>query len=341
MQLKFMRICKMNKYRLLAIVLVVIGFFSGAVRGALAVTCNNGVGDYCMGTRTIQWWDGCRGVDPDGDGEDNWCEQKYTSAKTMTCDAACEYSVPDYGVCTDSTPSNGCTDTVWQYKEGTCCFNQGGGGGGCETTPPTNLAINRDYSAAKVQATWTPGTGGTKQALGASSDYMAVRFNCTGAYAPLCIIREVNLPNSQTAYKALKSLFTEAGTVYFWKIINAAGECSGSTLKPWLSSCSLTPGSSTLDIGGTVKLTMNIVDSPFIKKVTFSSNNAAVTVDPAVDDGTVANGETFKTTATGVSGGTATITARAILFDELIGGKYGQWEDCRDSATVTVNGIAD
>ena len=224
------------------------------------------------------------------------------------------------------------------YVCDTSCSGDGGGGpGGCTTTPPRNLSINRDYSPTppEVQATWTPGTGGRRQAFVASSNAVAVQMNCAGFYRPECVIYEFSLPNGQTTYEADKGIFTEAGTVYQFKVLNvAAGSCSQSTTKPWLSSCTLTPGSSNLDINDTVALTMNIVDSLNVRRVEFSSNNPAVSLSPT-SAGTTAFGEVFQTTATGLSGGTAEITATAILFNT----EYGEWADCSATATITVSGL--
>ena len=224
------------------------------------------------------------------------------------------------------------------YVCDTSCSGDGGGGpGGCTTTPPRNLSINRDYSPTppEVQATWTPGTGGRRQAFVASSNAVAVQMNCAGFYRPECVIYEFSLPNGQTTYEADKGIFTEAGTVYQFKVLNvAAGSCSQSTTKPWLSSCTLTPGSSNLDINDTVDLTMNIVDSLNVRRVEFSSNNPAVSLSPT-SAGTTAFGEVFQTTATGLSGGTAEITATAILFNT----EYGEWADCSATATITVSGL--
>ena len=231
-------------------------------------------------------------------------------------------------------------DYCWCHVEAcdvTCSGDGGGGPGGCETTAPRNLSINRDYSPTppEVQATWTPGAGGSRQAFGASSNAVAVQMNCAGFYRPECVIYEFSLPNGQTTYEADKGIFTEAGTVYQFKVVNvAADSCSQSTTKPWLSSCTLTPGSSNLDINDTVALTMNIVDSLNVRRVEFSSNNPAVSLSPT-SAGTTAFGEVFQTTATGLSGGTAEITATAILFNT----EYGEWADCSATATITVSGL--
>jgi len=67
--------------------------------------------------------------------------------------------------------------------------------------------------------TWNPGTGGNHQALLAAEDPQAVYFNCQNMtdqglpdYSNACALKENNLPNSQTAYQANKSLFA-ANTV--------------------------------------------------------------------------------------------------------------------------------
>jgi hypothetical protein len=223
-----MKTCKMNKARLIVLWLG-LGLFFGQSR-VWAVTCNNGVGDYCMGSRTIQWWDGCKAVDSNGDDKIDWCEQKYTNDKNITCNAACEYSVPDYGSCTDTTPSDGCTDAVWAYKEGTCCFNDSGGtpGGGCDTTAPKNISADWD----QMDLNWTKGSGGASQAVMAAPNnaagLAAIQNNCGGytpAADPNCIFKETGLPATQQTYPLTASDYT-VGQEYVFKVITVASPLS-------------------------------------------------------------------------------------------------------------------
>jgi len=88
----------MSKSRLVKLALIIFGFFALAVTDAQAYTCNGGVGDYCMGTRTLDWYTGCHAEDPDQDTltPNSYCQQN-TIQKTKTCDS-------DWGVCKYSNP---------------------------------------------------------------------------------------------------------------------------------------------------------------------------------------------------------------------------------------------
>jgi hypothetical protein len=156
-------------------------------------------------------------------------------------DGICNQTVVDARVCNGSTevacyetenppcdPFCTVSDCMWTTAPGepTPTPGGGGGGGGCTTTAPINLAVNWNYSDDQINVTWWPGGNGTRQLLKASDNPEAITNNCSEGYA--CVINELNLPTSQTAYQANKINFT-VGNIYWFKVINFAPDsCSKS-----------------------------------------------------------------------------------------------------------------
>ena len=249
------------------------------------------VGDTCMGTRVVDAPIGCK-----TSASATYCYTDYGRG-TASCDSECTYGVINYAFpysfkeCAPDAVPPFCNSTVpSSIGPGTCCQSDiGGGGVNCQTTAPSRLSIDRDFPGTKINVTWSPGSGGVQQAIVVSDNPLAAKYNCSAAagYTAADCVVLTYLSSGVSSYQILKTKFA-ANTVYYFKIIETAGPCSASTLRPWISTCSLTPSSLTLNPSATRTLTMPIVDTltawTSFKRVDFSSNNTAVaTVSPASD----------------------------------------------------------
>jgi hypothetical protein len=195
-------------------------------------------------------------------------------------------------------------DCVYNTADKDCYCNGGpvdcndfpppGGGGGCETSAPSGLAIDRDYSALRVNITWNPGSGGTGQAIFISDDPQAVYFNCTQG---TCVVRDYSIPSGRGYYRPLKTVF-DPNTVYYVKVVEIAGDCSKSTTKPWLSNCSLTPASKEF----LKPLLTQIFSMPLVD--TFNSSFALNRVTFSADTTTIGSPKVFSRAPAAVSDST-------------------------------------
>ena len=192
----------------------------------------------------------------------------------------------------------------------------------CNTTVPTITEIE-EISSSKAKINWTRGTGGTSQKIFIGANKTLVEANCVGAMSPACVVKKENLTAAQTSYATGNVL--SAGTIYYVKVVNSSGaNCnSSSQTSKFLSSCSLSPSSTTRNINQTQDLISNLSSSTEITKVKYISNNAGVaSVSPANDVAYV-----YKTTATAKSVGNTTVTSD-VYFGSVI--------TCTANATITV-----
>ena len=256
---------------LLIFFLVSLQFISKPVYGQCS-----GVGNYCVGRVVQQWSYGCI---PDYGNET--CKEDMGNVYSYNCNIdTCTVSIDRhptlYGKCGSASVYSSCADV--EYADPTvldCCLygGAGGGGGSCDTTAPSNLSTNCDYSASQVRFSWTPGQGLTRvsQYIAASATLADLQqpTNCNPDAGANCIILEP-LSIYDSSYVADKSLFTPS-TTYYWGVINVADplSCSRRTLTTTTSCpapptptplpCTTNPAPSCGASGTTVNLSWNAI----------------------------------------------------------------------------------
>lgn len=191
--------------------------------------------------------------------------------------------------------------SIVQYSSASCYANADGtyttGAAACTVTAPTNLTTT-PLSSTSVRLNWTRGTGGIQQ-------------NILGGTSPTCTAStcEVSATVSSTT-----SSYTASGlnpnTVYYWRVINyESATCTAQASVYDVSSCSLSPSSLNLTVGGAGQLiTANVNSSSAIDRVEFSSDSPSVSVSPATD-----SSYSYRTTATAVQAGEAVVSARVYI----------------------------
>jgi hypothetical protein len=150
------------------------------------------------------------------------------------------------GIC-NNDPSNCQATPYGSTTTLSCCLyaGAGGGSGSCDTTAPSNLSANCDYSASQVRFSWTPGQGLTRvsQYIAASATLADLQqpTNCNPDAGANCIILEP-LSIYDSSYIADKSLFTPS-TTYYWGVISVANplSCSKRTLVAKIDGCPFVP----------------------------------------------------------------------------------------------------
>ena len=194
-----------------------------------------GVGNYCVGTVVQQFGDYCYYDENSSSCQTQWLSTHTGSCSPSTC--ATTAGTAGMGECgSSSTPQSCNTEFYGDTVTLSCCLYAGGGGGGgsCDTTAPSNLSANCDYSASQERFSWTPGQGLSRvnQYIAASATLTDLQqpTNCNPAAGANCIIMEP-LSIYDSSYIADKSLFTP-GTTYYWGVISVANplSCSKRTL---------------------------------------------------------------------------------------------------------------
>lgn len=242
------------------------------------------------------------------------CSNNVGSAQQMG--SCCDFYTPPrecgdwYDCPTPSNPNKVCRDCTqdppwcnrYNYDTYNCVST-------CNITAPTITSINRN-SATSATINWTTGTGGTSQRIYMSQDKNQVLNNCSLATSPGCVVNQTGLSAATQTYTTGNVL--AAGSVYYINIINDGGaSCTASSNStntynpngplPYLSSCTLSPSSLSLQISQTGIVTSNVDSSSEITSVSFASNNPSVTVT------TPDNSYPYTTTATAISAGSASI----------------------------------
>ena len=167
-------------------------------------------------------------------------------------------------------------------------------------------------SPTSANITWTPGTGGNSQAIYVGPTESIVHANCN-VVGEDCVIQD-GLQATDTSYSTGNVL--QAGTVYFYKIVNInstiANCSSGTDTSTSLSSCSLSPSSISLLPSDSTTLTAVINSSPEISRVDFASSNSSVVSISPVSDSTYQ----YQTVATGVAAGSSVISeTRCVIYN--------------------------
>lgn len=270
-----------------------------------------------------------------------------------------------YAICTDNNSYNGCTSPQCdpgtypcnRASDGYCCpqnepqptTNPGctsnccsgcsctnsctGNPATCDQTAPTNLSTTR-LSSTSVLLQWTPGNpGGSNpyQALYVSTN-PDPQTGCAGTSGGTSVC-PVKQDSSTTAMASTQSSYTvnnlSANTVYYWTVMNIQdANCASysTSSSPYVSSCSVTPSSVTINHGSTQLITSSLTSGTGITQVTFTSNDTSkVTVSPGSDAS-----YSYQTTATGVAPTSSAVTITENVY--VTGGTIG----CTNNITVNV-----
>ena len=186
-----------------------------------------GTGNYCVGQVVHQYSFGCTN-DPDT----QTCKEQWGGVITLSCidTANCSLETepttpcPTCGECDPDYSYPNCRVKPYNWPMTfSCCLyaGAGGGGGSCDTTAPSNLSANWDYSASQVRFSWTPGQGimRVSQYIAASETLTDLQqpTNCNPDAGANCIILEP-LSIYDSSYIADKSLFIPS-TTYYWGVI--------------------------------------------------------------------------------------------------------------------------
>lgn len=244
----------------------------------------------------------------------------------------------DYECCNGDTCNGTCGPGTYQCNGG-CCDIQitpppdtggPGGPGSCSITAPTNLGVT-PTSATSSHLTWTPGTGGTSQAIFVGANQTEVNSGCPGLASPSCVV-STTVSGSQSSYDTGNVLST--GTIYYYKIFNldTFNNCSaGSNTKIALSSCLISPsGSITIPFGGNQNISTQVNSSSAITNVFYSlsptgyaSFNSVGFVSTLTDAS-----YPYGTTAYGLASGSTQITSEVNSASGTL---------CTDTATINVS----
>jgi hypothetical protein len=170
----------------------------------------------------------------------------------------------------------------------------------CTNTAPTNLVVTQT-SATSSTLNWTPGTNGANQFVYVGIDKTNVENNCSLGG---CAV-SASLPSSQNSYNTGSVL--APGTIYYYRVVNFENAtCSGaSATVTALPSCTMSPTALSISPSDTIQLTAVINSSPEILRVDFASSNPTVATVALSTDTTYP----YQTVVTGVTSGSATITA--------------------------------
>ena len=184
------------------------------------------------------------------------------------------------------------------------------GGGSCTETAPTNLSATRTNSTSAV-LNWTPGTGGSYQALWVSTN-PDPQTGCSGSGGgtSTCPVRldSATAPlTSETDSYEIDNLLTP-GTIYYWKIMNFQnGSCYLSATSVYGSSCGLSSSSYTIGTGQSQIITSSVASGSNVQNVTFASNPTYLNVSTASD--TVYPYQTLITGVATTNGGTVNLVS--------------------------------
>lgn len=228
------------------------------------------------------------------------------------------------------TTNPGCTSNCCS---GCSCTNSCTNPTTCTQTAPSNFSTTR-LSATSVRLSWTPGTpGGSNpyQALYVSTNSNP-QTGCAGTSGGTAAC-PVKLDSTTTAMASTVSSYDvtnlAANTIYYWTVMNVQdSNCASynTSSVPYLSSCSVSPSSLTLNQASSQTITASVNSSSGITQVGFvSSNGAQVSVSPAID-----NSYAYQTLVTGVSPTTPTATITQNVY--VTGGSIA----CSQDVTVTV-----
>lgn len=213
------------------------------------------------------------------------------------------------------------------------CNSCTSGCGGCTQTAPTNLSATRN-SQTSATLNWTPGTAGGSgpyQALYVSTNSNP-QSGCAGstggtAACPVKADPSTTPLSSTTSTYYINNLLTP-NTIYYWQIINVQdGTCSSYTNGPiYVSSCTVTPTSVSLNQGSSQILTSSLTSGNDILRVDFSSSNSSqVSVNPASD-----TTYSYQTTLTGLQPTSPNVTITENVY------RTGGTLACSQDTTVTV-----
>lgn len=229
----------------------------------------------------------CGGTPPPGGGGGGGGGCSAGEHRETFCSKSCA-SGTQCGIATDGTIKRSCSRCVAD-----AC------------TAPTITSVTR-VSPTSLKVNWTRGTGTTSQSVYVGSNKNQVNNNCPAGSS--CVVKARGLAATLTTYTTGNVL--AAGTVYYVRVVNA-GTCNkGDTSGGYLSSCSVSPATSTMGVNSTLvpdlQTVINTDSSNAITQVTYSSSDTNIATVTTPDT----TKPSYTTTVTsGPTAGSTTVTS--------------------------------